>query len=333
MARLPKRRLIRAVEDALRRGGWNLLHLSDVVTHPARYQIYRGGRGLRIRVYVWNLTRGGANRPGDEWRIQVTGINRFEPEIDGRTLILGWLDDEGLFAGFDYAHHAGSIGTSPSIQLRESALRQAAANGFAAHDKGNGELVIAFQAAFLASYADNLESLHACGRFAGEIETLRGIGTQPDGPDDDAIAATVAEPRRYAVLSARRALRDADFRDRVLDAYHHGCAMCGVQLRLVDGAHILPAAHPESTDGTDNGVALCALHHRAFDRGFVTFTPDFAIQVNDDVVRTLEDRGRAAGLEAFTRTLKPALDVPADERDRPARRFVEAGNQLRGWLL
>ena len=71
MARLPKRRLIRTVEDALRRGGWNLLHLSDVATHPARYRIYRGGRGLRMRVYIWNLTRGGANRPDDEWRIQA----------------------------------------------------------------------------------------------------------------------------------------------------------------------------------------------------------------------------------------------------------------------
>lgn len=333
MTRLPKRRLIRTIEDSLREGGWNLLHLSDVTTHPARYQIYKGDRSRRIRAYVWNLTPGGTNRPRDEWRIQVTGINRFEPEIDGRTLILGWSDDEGLFAGFDYAHHSGSIGASPSIQLRESALRQAAANGFSTHDKGNGELVIVFRAAFLASYVDNLEPLHACGRFAGEVEALRAIGTRPNGQDDHEIAAKVSEPRRYAVLSTRRALRDVNFRDRVLDAYRHGCAMCGVQLRLVEGAHVLPAAHPDSTDGTDNGVALCALHHRAFDRGFVTFTPDFAIHVNDDVVRTLEDCRRTQGLDSFTRTLKPTLDVPVDERDRPARRFVEAGNRLRGWFL
>ena len=334
MARLAKRRLLQVVENSIRECGWNLLYVSAVGTHPARYRIYRDGRSHQIRVYIWNLTPGGTNRPEDEWRIQVTGIDRFEPELDGKTLILGWLDDDALFAGFDYARHDSPFGTSPSIQIREAALRQAAVGGFAPHDKGNGELGIAFKPGFLASYIEHLEALHACGQVGSEVNLLRRIDGRRDDVKDEDIATDIAEPRRYAVRSARRALRRIDFRERVLAAYSHGCAMCGVQLGLLDGAHILPAVHPNSTDGTDNGVALCALHHRAFDRGLVTFTiPGFEIHMNEHMTNALQEQERTGGFETFQRTLNRVLAVPRNERDRPSDRFVDAANELRGWLF
>ena len=334
MALLVKRRLLQVVENAIRQGGWHLLHLSSPGTHPARYHMHRDDRRYRVRVYVWNLTPGGTNRPRDEWRIQVTGIDRFEPEINGKTLILGWLDDGGLVAGFDYARHDGPLGNSPSIQIREAALQQAAAGGFAPHDKGNGELGIAFKPGFLASYIEHLEALHACGQSGDEMNVLRQIDGRRDDVSDEDIALDIAEPRRFAVMSARRALRRVDFRDRVLAAYSHGCAMCGVQLDLLDGAHILPAVHPGSTDGTDNGVALCALHHRAFDRGLVTFTiPEFRIHLNEHMRDALQEQGRAGGFKAFERNLNRLLAVPRAERDRPSGRFVDTANDLRGWLF
>ena len=333
MALLVKRQLLQVVENSIRQCGWNLLYQSQIGTHPARYQIYRNGQSHQVRVYIWNLTPGGTNRPEDEWRIQVTGINHFEPEIDGKTLILGWQDDAALFVGFDYTRHDGPFGTSPSIQIRETALRQAATGGFAPHDKGNGELGIAFKPGFLASYIEHLEALHACGQAGGEVNLLRRIDEQQDVVEDEEIESDVAQPRRYAVLSTRRALRRIDFRDRVLAAYSHSCAMCGVQLDLLDGAHVLPAVHSDSTDDTNNGVALCATHHRAFDRGLVTFTPDFEIHLNRHMTTTLQARERSGGFETFRRTLNRVLTVPRNEPDRPADRFVDAANELRGWLF
>ena len=109
--------------------------------------------------------------------------------------------------------------------------------------------------------------------------------------------------------------------------------MCGIQLRLLDGAHILPAAHPDSTDGTDNGVALCALHHRAFDRAFITFDQEFRIHVNENMTNELQAANLGDGLEAFKDALRPELALPPDKRDRPARRFIEKANELRGWPL
>lgn len=333
MARLAKEQLFDVVEDAIHESGWYFLCLSPIGSHPARYQIYRDGQSHRVRVYIWNLTPGGQNRPEDEWRIQATGVDRFEPEPDGKTLILGWQNEWGVFAGFDFARHRARLGTSSSIQLREAALHQTVMDGFAPHDKGSGELAIAFRPDCLAAYIANLESLHECGQAAGEIETLSRIGQDPDAVDDTEVEENIAEPRRYAVLSTKRALRETGFRKRVLTAYGQRCAMCGIQLRLLDGAHILPAAHPDSTDGTDNGVALCALHHRAFDRALVTFDSEFRIHVNENMTHELRKAKHAGGLEAFKDALRPVLTLPPDRRDRPARRFVEAANQLRGWTL
>ena len=333
MTRLTKKQLLNVVENAIRESGWYFFCLPPIGSHPARYQLYRDGQNHGVRVYIWNLTPGGQNRPEDEWRIQATGVDRFEPEPDGKTLILGWQSEWEVFAGFDFARHRSPLGDSPSIQLREAALHQAVMDGFAPHNKGNGELAIAFRPDCLAAYVTNLESLHECGQAAGEIETLSRIGQDPDAVDDMEIEEKIAEPRRYAVLSTKRALRETGFRKRVLTAYSQSCAMCGIQLRLLDSAHILPAAHPDSTDGTDNGVALCALHHRAFDRALVTFDFEFRIHVNENMTHELWEAKHAGGLEAFQDALRPVLALPPDRRDRPARRFVDAANELRGWLL
>ena len=331
MTRLSKPQLLHVVENAIRESGWNFLHLSSQIEHPAQYQIYRDRSTHRIRIYIWNLTPGGRNRPADEWRIQVTGLRRFEPETAGKTLILGWRDTVGVFAGFDYTHHSEQLGVSSSIQLREDALHDAVADGFAPHNKGNRELAIAFRPDFLGTYIENLESLHECGQADQELDILRRIGKESENVGDPEIVQVVARKRRDAIVSTKRALREINFRDRVLTAYGHRCAMCGVQLRLLDAAHILPVACPDSTDGTDNGVALCALHHRAYDRAFVAFRPDYRIRVNRVMARELEMEGRCDGLDRFMRILRPKLILPPDKKDRPSERLVRAANRLRGW--
>ena len=331
MTRLPKPQLLAAVERAVLDSGWSCLCLS--AEHPGRYSVFRGEQRFAVRVYIWNLTPGGRNRPVDEWRIQATGVDRFRPEANGKTLILGWEDERGVFAGFDVRKHREPIGHSPSLQLRELALDDAARNGFAIHNKGNRELAVAFRPDFLTTYIANVEPLHECGEVENEIDLLRQVGERAEEMAETEVREVVAEPRRHAVVAARRALREIGFRNRVLVAYGHGCAMCGVQLRLLDAAHILPAVHPDSTDGTDNGVALCALHHRAFDRTLVTFDAKFRTHVHDVMIERLAAENQDGGLAAFRRALRPILALPPDRRDRPGRLFVNKANDLRGWTL
>lgn len=338
MARLPKGQLLARVEDAIRESGWSFLYLSKPGSHPARYQVYRDGKGYRVRVYIWNLSHGGGPaRPAHEYRIQITaipnpsGVQQFQPEVGGKTLILGWWEDAGVFAGFDYTRHAGPLGASPSIQVGEGALQSAHANGFTPYNKGNGELAIAFRPDFLGTYIENLEALHQAGQSAAEIQILDEIAEDPEQVADSKIEDEVPKERQYAVVSTKRALRDINFRERVLTAYGHRCAMCGIQLKLLDAAHILPVAHPDSTDETGNGVALCALHHRAYDRAFVAFDSKFKVLYDAQMAKQFKNTGHDGGLERFTKELRPLLILPPDEKDRPAAKFIEAANAMRGW--
>lgn len=82
-----------------------------------------------------------------------------------------------------------------------------------------------------------------------------------------------------------RRIRDPRFRERVLVAYGYSCAVCGYDLRLRHAPVALEAAHIKwhqaggpSTE--ENGLALCTMHHKLFDRGGVTLDPERRLVVS-----------------------------------------------------
>lgn len=333
MPRIPKRDLLRRFELAVQDSGARLIYRSPPGQHPASYTIvHRDGRTSRVMLYIWNLTHGGgAARPAHEYRIQITGVPRFENPPGEKTLILGWSEDFEVFAGFDYRRHSGALGASPSMQISQDALRSAQMHGFAPSEKGNGETAIAFRSDFAAAYVEHLHALHDTGAVPSEAAILERISKDPEAVTETDIDAAVAPARRVEIVETRRAARDVQFRRKVLTAYGHRCAMCGVQLRLLDAAHVLPVDQPGSTDETNNGVALCALHHRAYDRALVAFDPAYAIHINAKQVEELTALSLAGGLRQFQAALKPNLLLPPDPRDHPRQSFIVAANKARGW--
>lgn len=85
----------------------------------------------------------------------------------------------------------------------------------------------------------------------------------------------VEDARRvYVTRMARQRLHQAAFRHRVLQAYRSHCAVCSLRhAELLDAAHILPDTHPLGEPVTSNGLALCKLHHTAFDVASSAFVP------------------------------------------------------------
>lgn len=318
-----------AIQDT----GARLIYRSSPGRHPASYTIvYRDGDLSRVLLYIWNMTHGGgAARPAHEYRIQITGVSRFENLPGEKTLILGWSEDFEVFAGFDYHRHAGALGASPSMQISRDALRAAQVRGFAPNEKGNGETAIAFRPDFAAAYVEHLAALHGTGAVPVEAKILERISRDPEAVADDEIEAAVAPARRVEIVETRRAVRDAQFRRKVLTAYGNRCAMCGVQLRLLDAAHVLPVDQPGSTDDTNNGIALCALHHRAYDRALIAFDPTYKIHVNTKQVTELTALSLAGGLRQFQAAMKPSLILPPDPSDHPKRHFIVQANKARGW--
>ena len=90
------------------------------------------------------------------------------------------------------------------------------------------------------------------------------------------------------LFQAGPAKRNPEFRNKILRAYEYRCAICGFDVHMDYNPIALEAAHIKwhNAGGPDveiNGLALCSLHHKLFDRGAFTLTSDCIIMVSDRV--------------------------------------------------
>jgi len=91
--------------------------------------------------------------------------------------------------------------------------------------------------------------------------------------------------RVYITSTVRVRLHQQAFRERVLDAYRRQCAFCRLRHdELLEAAHIVPDSEPEGEPVVRNGVALCSLHHAAFDNFFIGVNPSYVIEVRPDIL-------------------------------------------------
>ena len=103
--------------------------------------------------------------------------------------------------------------------------------------------------------------------------------------------ARVAEPtttarREYVTVLAQRRMHQEEFRARVLQAYRECCAVCRLRHEeLLEAAHILPDRHPHGHPVVPNGLALCKIHHAAFDRNILGIRPDLVVEIRDDILQ------------------------------------------------
>lgn len=133
-------------------------------------------------------------------------------------------------------------------------------------------------------------------------------------PEDVSAQAAVHEGdaarRAYVTASVRVRLHQRAFRERVLEAYRRQCAFCRLHHEeLLDAAHIVPDSAPEGEPVVRNGLALCALHHTAFDRFFLGLRPDYVIEVRPDIRKERDGPTLVHAIQALhgTRIVLPRL--------------------------
>jgi putative restriction endonuclease len=123
--------------------------------------------------------------------------------------------------------------------------------------------------------------------------------------------------RRYITVTTRQRLHQRSFRLRVLRAYHERCALCRLRHeQLLDAAHIVPDKDLLGLPVIPNGLAMCKLHHAAFDRDFIAIRPDLVIRVRRDLLEEHDGPMLIHGLQRFHGR---EIWVPArlDQRPRP----------------
>ncbi len=115
--------------------------------------------------------------------------------------------------------------------------------------------------------------------------------------------------------------RDPNFRHKVLTAYSYKCAICGFDCRLGHASVGLEAAHLKwhQSNGpsiVQNGIAMCSLHHKAFDRGVFTITDNHRFYINPNAY------GGKAFESSFSSYHKRKIDIPKNTCDIPSISFI-----------
>lgn len=97
--------------------------------------------------------------------------------------------------------------------------------------------------------------------------------------------AEIVDMRRYQKVVGKRRLHQEEFRARVLFAYEDRCCICRLGRRgLLDAAHIVDDADPSGLSIVPNGLAMCRIHHAAYDQYLIGVRPDLTIEVTPDVL-------------------------------------------------
>lgn len=138
-------------------------------------------------------------------------------------------------------------------------------------------------------------------------------------------ADNVMPRREYITRSVRQRLHQRGFQERVMRAYREHCTICRLKHRqLLDAAHIIPDNEPDGHPVVTNGLALCKIHHAAYDRGVLGISPDYTVAIREDVLVEIDGPMLKHGLVEMhgVRLLLPRSRADWPDQERLERRFV-----------
>lgn len=134
-------------------------------------------------------------------------------------------------------------------------------------------------------------------------------------------SAGSAIEREYRLVHAYQRVHQPVFRARVMRAYEERCAMCSLRhVSLLDAAHIRRDAHPQGIAAVSNGVALCKIHHAAYDQNILGIRPDLVVQVREDILEEFDGPMLRHGLQEMAGV---RLTVPRRQLEKPNHDAVE----------
>lgn len=122
------------------------------------------------------------------------------------------------------------------------------------------------------------------------------------------VGGSDALDKAYVERVVRQRVHQPMFRARVMQAYtlpsrsgssRPTCAICRLQHpELLDAAHIVADTDAGEARIT-NGLALCKIHHAAYDENLVGIAPDYRVHVNHDLLAEVDGPMLTHGFQAM----------------------------------
>lgn len=129
-------------------------------------------------------------------------------------------------------------------------------------------------------------------------------------------------PRYSEEFLTRARLGQGAFRVLVTDAYQRRCAITGERtLPVLEAAHIRPYSE-EGPHRVTNGLLLRSDLHILFDKGYVTVTPEYRVEVSRRLKEEFDN-----GRDYYAHHGERLLVLPPDDREQPSRDFLRWHNE------
>lgn len=175
------------------------------------------------------------------------------------------------------------------------------------------------------------------GIASGKYEAVFPVYIVDDDPNAltfkiAADASSIGDPRlmtggaqaplkAYATAVVKRRLHQHRFRELVVAAYGESCTVCSLRHpELLDAAHILDDKDVRGLPEVPNGLALCKIHHGAYDTNIMGIDSDLRIHIRQAVLEENDGPMLRHGLQEMHDTL---IHVPTRDVLKPRREYLE----------
>lgn len=341
--------------ESFEKGGSVAVHRPSITggpsSNPRVILAYRPDEPkTEYRIAVWPMQPGSGPLRESIRRFQIEPP--FDPRIkeySTQTLLLGYEPEMQMFVGFDprrhlrygsdeltYMYEANASLKQDFVEVKKTVLEEASKIGFWVEKAKNGELVVAIWPEMLPLYGKYARDIF---KYASDEKTLRVLQDALRARGLPVPAAGQLKPGEGEfVLRLNKEYVSADFQVRVKRAYNFTCALSGMQLWLLDAAHILPAKHRESTNEVSNGIVLQPTLHRAMDTRVIYpkyLGPGrYEFRLNRDKACELVQpkKGGIDGLKLIEKFLDkriPATRLPTEPDDQPSSVMIKEANRDR----
>lgn len=126
--------------------------------------------------------------------------------------------------------------------------------------------------------------------------------------------------RRKKTSTYECSIRSRAFRQAVIESYECKCSICGLKIISpeyksweVEAAHIVPH-NKMGKDDVWNGIALCRLHHWAFDVGWFSLSDDFKVLLSPKYKSLSDDYGKIRSFDFLTNVINLSRDIYLPEQ-------------------
>lgn len=242
----------------------------------------------------------------DKYPISITSVQKsiYSDEF---------LDEDSLH----YSYRGTDAMLSDNIGLRNAMIDRIPL--IYLHQIAKGRYFVAWPVYIIGDEPDKL-------RFTVAAESNKSLTSYKEIEEPE-----IEYHRKYQTREVLTRLHQSSFRERVLRAYQNHCAICMLKHpELLDAAHIIPDSLQGGEPIVTNGISLCKIHHSAYDNNILGISPNYDIEVREDILAEKDGPMLKYGIQALNKSklILPKQKVHWPDQERLHLRytnFLKAG--------